>query len=115
MKFIRALFAHQEIIKRKNQARYADAIQIIRGSLTSPNVHSVLTDEEFSALVNAASELEAAAIAAFADISDVQLYLQNLWEPELKIQREKEEAERSTSESWDTEIPMAALALDMPE
>ncbi len=99
IRFIRNLLRLRSNDSRQYQSPYAQAVDDVRRALSLPNATNVLTDEETVALRNLTAEFNPAAISNFAYVGHHQRYLRELWEPELRIQREKEEAERRASEA----------------
>lgn len=72
---------------------YSKLSPYLENEISALRAAGLLTNEEFSALSSSLSEISTEAINTFAWANQIQLFLEEYWNPVLKIQREKEEAE----------------------
>ena len=77
---------------------YADAINSLHTEINRSDIKDLLSDFEINAINNGISDLKSNSVSRFSWESDIVRFLKELWNPELKIQREKEEAERKAKE-----------------
>ncbi len=100
--FIRKFFNKRSDLSQES-TRYSRLSPYLENQFSALQAAGLLTDEEFSALNSSLPEISTEAINTFAWASQIQRFLKEYWNPELKIQREKEEAERKKKEV-DSEI-----------
>ncbi len=95
--FIRKFFNKRSDLSQES-TRYSRLSPYLENQFSALQAAGLLTDEEFSALNSSLPEISTEAINTFAWANQIQRFLKEYWNPELKIQREKEEAERKKKE-----------------
>jgi len=96
--FIRKLFNKRSDIS-KESTEYSRLSPYLECQFSVLREAGLLTGEEFSALNSSLSEISAQGFKTFAWANQIQRFLKEYWNPELKIQREKEEAKRKKKEA----------------
>ena len=85
--------------RRRNED--SNGIKIIQAELRYAEKKNLLSDAEMNAITNALPDLETESILKFSWLKALNYHLEELWDPELKLQHEKEEAEREAkAEEW---------------
>lgn len=96
--FIRKFFNKRSDLSQKS-TRYSRLSPYLANQFSELQAAGLLTDEEFSALNSSLPEISTEAINTFAWANQIQRFLKEYWNPELKIQREKEDAAGTKKEA----------------
>ncbi|MDY0282746.1 MAG: type II toxin-antitoxin system RelE/ParE family toxin [Salinivirgaceae bacterium] len=94
--FIRKYFNKTSDISQES-TRYSRLSPYLENQCSALQAAGLLTDEEFRSLNSSLPEISTETINTFAWSNQLQRFLKEYWNPELKIQREKEE-DRETKE-----------------
>jgi len=100
--FIKELFGQRRKSDQSVESKYAQGIKDIKLDLRNAEKETLLSDAEINAITNALPALETESISTFAWQSALDRYLKELWNPELKLLREKREAEAAKAKEEDS-------------